>query len=581
MGAGAVFAWWLALPLVDLGRMDDFGLISALPATFLIGPALLHVTFALALRLRPVPELLLGSLTIALIIMLYALPTLLYDAPRVSITWLHAGFADLIARTGELPTIDARFDWPIFFVVAAVVSTVAGLENPIDLAAAVPPLLNVLYLGPLLMIFGSSTSDRRLVWMAIWLFYLANWVGQDYFSPQGFNYVFYLAILGILLRWFRPPATERGWLDRIVGSYGVGARSDAEIADDAVADGANRNSLTGKQRAGLVAVLILIFAAVVSSHQLTPFALVAGVTALVAFKRSTLRGMPVLMAVMLGTWISYMTVSFLSGHLESLFANLGEAQNVAQANVAARLAGSAPHVLVVQGRILFTIMLWATAAIGGLRRLRHGYWDLSFVLLALIPFGLVFLHGYGGELLLRVYLFSLPFVAFFAAAAFYPSPMRAGLAKSTVIVAATSLLLVGFLLARYGNDRADMMTGGEVTAVETAYRQMETDSTIATANYNSPVGYQRYEDFNYVRVTNGVLTGDIELIIDTMRYAAKEHAYLVLTRGQQATAEMFYGMPRGAWDTLLDDLRRSSSFRVVVANDDALVLELLPVPHSG
>ena len=40
---------------------------------------------------------------------------------------------------------------------------------------------------------NAATDDVRLQWAAVWCFYLANWVYQDYLSPQGLTYALYLA----------------------------------------------------------------------------------------------------------------------------------------------------------------------------------------------------------------------------------------------------------------------------------------------------------------------------------------------------------------------------------------------------
>ena len=44
---------------------------------------------------------------------------------------------------------------------------------------------------------------------AAWLFAAADWVGQDYFSPQSLNYVLYLTFLAILVNWFTDPGLSR------------------------------------------------------------------------------------------------------------------------------------------------------------------------------------------------------------------------------------------------------------------------------------------------------------------------------------------------------------------------------------
>ena len=75
--------------------------------------------------------------------------------------------------------------------------------------------------------------------------------------------------------------------------------------------------------------------------------------------------------------------------------------------------GSPGH-LAIQGlRIALTVGLWLLAAIGVAQSWRAGRRDLRPYVLALVPFLMLPILNYGGEMLLRVTLFSLPFVAFF------------------------------------------------------------------------------------------------------------------------------------------------------------------------
>ena len=121
------------------------------------------------------------------------------------------------------------------------------------------------------------------------------------------------------------------------------------------------------------------------------------------------------MAVVLGTWLSYMTVQYLSGHIAQLIARIGNVDTTVTANLTDRLRGSNLHLVVLGIRLLNTAALFGLAAIGTLHRVFTGRRDLTWPLLALTPFGLLLLQDYGGKMLLRVYLFSLPFTAFLAA----------------------------------------------------------------------------------------------------------------------------------------------------------------------
>ena len=41
-----------------------------------------------------------------------------------------------------------------------------------------------------------------VVWLAIWLFYLMDWIGQDYLSPQAFGLFLFLVAIAVITRWF-------------------------------------------------------------------------------------------------------------------------------------------------------------------------------------------------------------------------------------------------------------------------------------------------------------------------------------------------------------------------------------------
>src|SRR5205085_6595889 len=116
----AAWLWASAVPLVNVRAMTDFGLISVMPGQALLAIALLSAGAAMLLRADPLPRPLLALHVAALVVMLNGIPILAEEVPRFGATWVHAGFTDYVMRTGALaPGIDARFNWPGFFVLAA------------------------------------------------------------------------------------------------------------------------------------------------------------------------------------------------------------------------------------------------------------------------------------------------------------------------------------------------------------------------------------------------------------------------------------------------------------------------------
>ena len=144
---------------------------------------------------------------VSLVLVLHATPTLLYDTLRYAWAWKHVGLIDYLLRHGATDPhigndLAAYQDWPGFFAGNALLIKAAGLRSTLSYAAWGPPFFDLLVVGPLVLIFRRFTQDQRLIWTAVWLFVLGNWVGQDYFSPQAAAYFLYLVVIAITLRWF-------------------------------------------------------------------------------------------------------------------------------------------------------------------------------------------------------------------------------------------------------------------------------------------------------------------------------------------------------------------------------------------
>lgn len=582
----AVVIWGMSLQQIDILHLSDLGLLSILPASFFLALVLMTVSFVLVLLRRPfsVPLVLLHL--IVMVVMLYGVTAIVEEIPRFGSAWKHVGITEYVMRTSRVaPDVYPDFSWPGFFILSAFGTQIAGLPSPLSLIAWAPAAFNLMYLAPLAMIFRSATRDERHVWLGVWIFYLANWVGQDYFSPQAFTYLLYLVILAILVRWFTVPVGQPDDLRQLQPEAGIRSRLTRRVRS-VFATTAPDQSLGPVQRLGLMAIAVVLFGVAITSHQLTPVVIVASVSALVVFRRCTARGLPILMAILSGTWIIFMAVPFLWGNLTALAQHLGQLTGNVNANVGARLNGSSGHLFVVQARMVLSAAVWGLAILGGIRRLRGGYGDLTFALLALAPFPLLAMQNYGGEMLNRVYFFVLPFVAFFAAALFYPTPKSGTSWRTAVSITMVSLLLLGgFFLTRYGNERAETFTAPEVDAVQYLYHTAEPGSLFLAGVANLPWQFQDFETFRYESIMNmpewDQLTTSPPDIAGVVRGTAwamrpEEHpdAYLILTRSERAYIDVFQETPPGVYDQFEQAVRLSPLFRKVYSNRDAEIFTL-------
>ncbi|BAS11682.1 conserved hypothetical protein [Arthrobacter sp. Hiyo4] len=164
-------------------------------------------------------------------------------------------------------------------------------------------------------------------------------------------------------------------------------------------------------------VTLLLVAVICASHQLTPFMVLIAITALTLSGRVWPSRLPLITVVVLTLWLAYPASAYLIGNPPLAEAGL---QAATEANVIDRLDGTAGHVLVVQVRIVLTLVLWALAAAGAVRDWRRGRLDIRVVLLAATPLLLFPAQLYGGEMLIRVSLFALPFIAVQACSVLLP-----------------------------------------------------------------------------------------------------------------------------------------------------------------
>jgi hypothetical protein len=577
--------WLSSLREVDLRDMNDLGLASVLPWTSFAALGILTVGFCLVLRAEML-RLYLVLLHIGVVIfMLYGIPSVLQEAPRTPIAYKLVGVADYISSTGTAdPTIDAFFNWSGFFILTAFVKEVLGLPSALELAHWAPVIFNVLYLAPLVMLLSTATHDRRIVWLGVWLFYLANWIGQDYLAPQALNYLLYLCLLALLLTWFKTPAAQSSpWRERLPLLKEVSwfERLRWQVSTRIAQSDLSNRPTRPRERIYLLGLCILIFAFMVPSHQLTPFAALGSVTGLVLFRRILPVGLPILMVVMLGAWISFMAVPYLAGHIHDVIAPLGAVTSNVQASFLQRYRGSPEHIFILNLRVALSLFVWLLALGGFLRRFRDGYFDFNFVLLALIPFGLLPLQRYGGELLLRVYLYSLPFMVWFAATLFISSPLRRASPKRMtavsrpLLIGATSLVLcAGFLFARYGNERMDYFTPNEVAAVQELYKIAPQGSLLLAGTGHVPWRYREYNSYRYQTVETRVRDANAVDLAKLMSNNSIPGAYLILTRSQQASAELFIGWDPGTWERFEVAVEKSGAFETVYENGDARILKL-------
>jgi len=586
---GCVALWVLALREIDLSRMNDFGLISVLSPFDFVALFILTASFCISVRDDSVRDSVLLLHVLALIFMLFGVTSIIEQVPRFESTWKHVGVADYVIRHGSVdPGIDAYFNWPGFFILLGYLTEITGAKSPMTFANWAPVALELLYLPPLMMIFRRATSDRRLIWLAVWTFYVANWIGQDYLSPQGFNFFLYLVIVAILVNWFSVSSDQPHPLIRMATRLKLPTGNLSQLYKWAAPADMPSGRTERWQRIILVAVIIGLFVVITAGHQLTPFAVLGATALLVLSYRCNLVGMPLVMAAIAALWLRFGASAYWAGHGSQITSGVGNLNQSVGTNMTDRLSGSRGHEIVVYIRTAMTLALWVLAGIGCLRRISRGHRDFTFAILAVAPFPLIAAQSYGGEMLLRVYLFSLPFMAFFVAAMFYRSEEVGGSWKTTLTIMALSIFaLTLFFVTRYGNERQDYFTPNEVKASEAIYDNAPPGSVILAGTVKTPWKHRDYELHKHKTLADDVewhdptsMQADLEQIADILKDPDYNGGFLIITRSQIANAEMFGLLPFDLTQ-LEQALRDSPEFRIYDENSDAIVFVLADQKTSG
>lgn len=579
--------WSTTLPAVQANQMGELGLLSVLPFTIFAALLILTLSFCLAVQQSTTPTPILWLHIVLFILIVHGTPALTYDSLRYSWAWKHVGIIDYIQRNGgvnlHVGSLEIYHRWPGFFAVNALLTDLTGVTSALTYAAWAPVFFNLLIVWALLLLFQTQSTDQRLVWQAVWFFTLANWIGQDYFSPQAMNYFLHLVIVGLCMRWFYcrtiPSQTT---LYRWIGSARV-TRWLYQGAQWLTRHDRPPVIMEAPTPATAWAVILLLFAVVVSSHQLTPFMTILTVGLLVGGQRCRARWLPVVMILMTGGWLLFVGGAEIHQELREALDSFGKVTTNVTSNLTDVEQAPASQQFVSFVARLLTVGVWLLALEGMIQLWRMRRWNLPFTLAAIAPFLMLLGSAYGGEIIFRVYFFALPFMAYFMAGVLFASTDERYQWRTFCLNLLLSvLLLTGFMVAYYGKEQMYHFSRAEVDAGSYVQNIAVPNTLLIEGSRNYPSRFHNYEYFTYVAISREPAesqkaidadpVGAMKRWMSNPDYAA---AYLIITRSQKAEMKLNpETLPQGALERMEQALTTSPDFRVIFANEDATVFAL-------
>ncbi|MET9501420.1 glycosyltransferase [Streptomyces sp. NPDC006622] len=553
----ALALWGWAVTHTDVTALDDFGLVTAVHPTFWAGLALLTVGFWVTLRGPRRHPGWAPAYVVGLLVMERATQAVLYPTPLYAWAWKHDAVVDHLLTAGRLETADAIGDmavydqWPGFFAAQATLVRLLGVDSAARFMAWWPLVCGLMLLLPLLLLYRTFTEDRRLIWTGVWIFCVANWVGQDYFSPQSVAFALHLGVLAVVLRRYGRPG----------------------------------GSAAQQRQAVWTVLLTLLVVAVVISHQLTPGMLIVSLAALLLIRRYRDKVPLVTTVLIFLAWCLTAALPFLSATMPDMIRSVGDIGGNVSTGYGATPTGTGAVTTSWVARLLSASVL-LLAVLGALRRpvLRHR--AMPLLLIAAAPLPMLGASSYGSEMIFRVLMFTLPGAAFFAAAALLPQvrtltameragsraePRRYLWLPLLALLAGT----LAFVPSYSGKDRISYFPPAEVDLVRQVVDQAPDDSLLVAADRNYPLAfadYWRVEHYWFLddgreHVDAIVRDPALTLARDMSAVVSPGRAYLLFTRGQFADAEMNGLLTSGQLDRVRRSVDASPLFERVAGND--------------
>lgn len=584
---GAMLLWAASLPQLEPEEIGALGLITALPWTMVPAFGLVIAGLVIALGGKSRNSLLPCALILMLVVLLHGTPAFLYENLRYAWAWKHLGVIDYIQRTGSPDPwsryLSAYHNWPGFFLVFAGIGKLFALD-PLamsQIARFFPLGLNLLYVIVLPYIFRRLTTDFRLVWTATAMFAVGNWVGQDYFSPQGTVFLLLLIVLALCLGPLAtiPPLRESSASPFLAGLERFQLWSTRDIPVPPRLPKAQKVAVTG-----VVWILIL---AIVASHQLTPLLMITMFAGLFLIGRLSISF--TLFAVTAEVlWLLFIADPFVGRVLPILLSELGTigegtfnaVVNWSQVSDGQRLVSMASRAIVAA--------IAMTAAAGGLVRWHKGYRDGIAIVLVLAPLPLAIATSYGGEILFRIYFFALPFLSFFTGALLFPT-QKSTLTplKATTLGLFLMAMSAAFIIANNGKDAQYRFSAGEVAAAHWLYASAEPNTLLIEGASTYPMQFQNYENMIYVplpeelpSIGEALASDPAGLLADWLRNHDGP-AYAIFTRSQNSYFEAMNLLAGSSLANLVKELLASPDLDVAFAGPDAIVFKPAPPLDVG
>ena len=586
--AGAVVAWIFGLAQTGTGDLGEWGLLPEFSIWWYVGVGITLLLCLVGIARAPASKIAVALPLTALIVQLFATADLLAPAPRLPWVYKHIAVTNYITSAGSVdPWIDIYNRFPGFFSSSALLGEVMGQRDAVSYAGYAGVASALLDAVLVYAIARTVSRHAAVAWTAALGFTVANWVGQNYYSPQTFGFALYLALVLVALTFLRGEPFR--WVRRIETMIALPRYRSAgdrhtdhlafEGASNALPEIAGRSkSYPRATRWAAIGAVLALQAVIVVSHQLTPYIAILTILPLSVIGYLRPRwlglGMTALALLYLVPNLDYVQDQF---GLFSGFDVFGNATYTPEAAVQTTEAEMAQSTLVK----LLSVLVIGLGGLGFLRKAMQGGGREALIVLWLSAAPALTLLGqsYGGEGRFRIYLFALAFFAIGLGWLFW-----SGIKARWVAIVASSIAMLAiaslFVGAYFQPEAKLRVTAYDLEASQWLDAQLEEGDTVMLApapllvgeNYPLLLEYpeQTYNLQYFIGYAEtDVAVEDVEYIIDTQQLPGA--TYLMFSDSMQKFGTVQVGIEPKVLEVLEPRLARSPDFEEVYNSGDVRI----------
>ncbi|MEY1677489.1 hypothetical protein AB4Z55_25265 [Gordonia sp. ABKF26] len=428
-----------------------YGLVPLLGFDYLAGLLTLCAVLFREYRRRRLHPPTLAAANVLLVVYLSMPVAWSTGAPTFPTAFVHRFLTNWVSGLGALPpAVDGRVSWSGFFAGAAQVMQTGGLDDSMVFLTSASLVFGILMMFPLFALGHSLSGSARVGWATVTIYILFNWYQQDYFAPQAVAMQLYVTIIALLIWELRHSPLPRA------GSWCTWRRT----------PGRPHGRSRGFEYA-VEAIVIVLLAAMVVSHQLTPMVTIGALAglALLGATRHKLLWLGALLVF--SAWFTFGASGYWLGHLDQILGEIGDITASINSGVSERITGDPVYGRMQYLRIGGTLLLFVLATIGWFR-LGNSRFRAPLAVIALAPFLLVIVQSYGGEVIVRCFLYSSPVLAALGAIIGVGSVTRlGGFARVPAAVLTIGTVALMFGVAVLGVSNRGLNTSFESSRPET------------------------------------------------------------------------------------------------------------------